>query len=351
MPKHDHDHAYENLKTTRLPNSEAEITGSIAPTNYAPYRGRALKNLLENLELPGFRKGHVPEAMFISRFGEQAVLEEIAELVLRESYPHIMAEQDLSPLGAPEIGITKLAKDNPIEFKIKVALYPDITLPDYKSIAAEENTKNEEVVVAEKDVQETILNLRKSRVPRDAEIAKEDADKEENLPAYNDAFVQSLGNFTDVKDFETKLRDGIKMEKERAAKEKKRITLLERLTMETETEVPGVLIESELAKMMAQFESDIARMGGNIEGYLTHIKKSLEDLKRDWRGDAEKRAKLELVLREIADKEKIAPKETDIEQELAHLREHHKDADPARLRIYVATMLEKEAVVKFLESQ
>ena len=351
MSKHDHAHLYENISTKKLPKSEVEISGSIPTKNYAPYRARALKNLLANLELPGFRKGHVSEAAFLSRFGEQSVLEEIADIVLRESYPHIVAEEDLSPLGAPEIGITKLAKDNPIEFKIKVALYPTVTLPAYKDIAKEENAKPEDVAVTEKDVADTIVNLRKSRVPRDTEVSKEDADKEENLPAYDDAFVQSLGNFTDVQDFETKLKDGIKTEKQRAAKEKKRIALLERLALESESEVPTVLIDSELAKMLAQFESDVARMGGTIEGYLQHINKSLEDLKRDWRGDAEKRARLELVLREIADKEKLVPDPKEVEKEIAHLKEHHADADPLKLKAYVETILEKEEVVKFLESQ
>lgn len=351
MQKHEHEHLYEGVKITTLPKSEVEITGSIPVAKYAPLRARALTGLLQNLDMPGFRKGHVPESTFISRYGEQPILEEIADMALRESYSHLIHEHNLSPLGSPQIGITKLAKDNPIEFKITIAIYPTVNLAAYKEIAKEENAKPEVATVTEKDIADTILNIRKSRVPADATISKDEADNEENLPAYNDAFVQTLGDFTDIKDFEMKLREGIKVEKERAAREKKRIALLERLTQESDTEVPSVLIESELAKMTAQFESDITRMGGTLETYLTHIKKSKEDLHRDWRGDAEKRAKLELVLREIADKEKIVPKIEDIDREVQHLEKHHTDADPTRLRAYVAAMIEKEEVVKFLESQ
>lgn len=351
MAPHDHEHLYENVLVTKLPKSEVEITVSVPPQKYTPYRAKALKNRLENLELPGFRKGHVPESTFISQFGEQAVLEEIADLVFRESYPHLISENKLSTLGLPQITITKLAKDNPIEFKIRVALYPEVMLPDYRAIAKEENAKIEEVHVTEKEVADTILNFRKSKIPKDKTLARSDAEKEENLPLYDDAFVQSFGNFTDVKDFETKLYENVKREKERMAKGKKRTTLLERLTSETEVEVPDVFIENELSKMLAQFESDITRMGGTLDTYLAHIKKTRDDLRRDWRGDAEKRAKLELVLREIWSKEKLESRKEDVEKEVAQLREHYKDADPAHLQAYVESMLKKEEVVKFLENQ
>jgi FKBP-type peptidyl-prolyl cis-trans isomerase (trigger factor) len=348
---HEHSHLYTEVAIKKLPGSKIELTGSIPVANYTPRRPKAVRNLLAHIELPGFRKGHVTESLFISKYGEFPILEEIAEEVLRESVAHILAHENIHPIGTPNIEIVKLAKDNPIEFKITTYTYPSVSLPDYLAIAKEHNAKQVTITVTDKDVQDTILNIRKSRVPREHDVRAADADKEENLPLYTDAFVQTLGNFKDIADFEQKLRIGITEEKTQVENQKKRVALLEDLVQQTDVETPDILIESELEKMFAQFESDIIQLGSTMDGYLTHIKKTKEDLARDWRGDAEKRAKLELILHEIAVKEKITPPPETIAHEVTRLQGIHKDVSAERLTTYVATMMTKDMVVKHLESQ
>lgn len=346
---HEHSHLYEKIEVRKLPGSKVEITGTIPVEKYLPERPKAVRNILAHVELPGFRKGHVTESLFISKFGEFPILEEIADSILRVAVAHILAHEDISPIGTPNIEILKLAKDNPIEFKISTYTYPVVQLPDYTKIAKEHTSTDTAITVTDKDMRDTILNIRKSRVPRDAEVLHADAEKEENLPLYNDAFVRTLGNFKDVADFEEKLRIGITEEKNQVEKQKKRVALLEELVQETDVETPDILIESELEKMFAQFESDIQQMGSTMEAYLTHIKKTKEDLARDWRGDAEKRAKLELILHEIARQEKIIPADEIVEKEVSHLKNIHKDVPAERLAAYVVTMMTKDLVVQFLE--
>ena len=62
-----------------------------------------------------------------------------------------------------------------------------------------------------------------------------------------------------------------------------------------------------------------------------------------------KRAKLQLVLNEIAEKENIEPDKSKVDHEVSHLLEHYKDADETRVRIYVESILRNEAVLKMLE--
>ena len=56
--------------------------------------------------------------------------------------------------------------------------------------------------------------------------------------------------------------------------------------------LPKILIENRLDKMEAQFRDDIAEMGMKVEDYLKHLKKSFEDMRKEWRPDAEKQGKL-----------------------------------------------------------
>ena len=98
-------------------------------------------------------------------------------------------------------------------------------------------------------------------------------------------------------------------------------------------------------------ESDITAMGIKFEDYLKHLNKSVEDLKVEFRGDAEKKAKLGLVLNKISEIENIIADLEDVEKEVAHILEHYKDADRERARIHAQNILTNEKIFQFLESQ
>ena len=92
-------------------------------------------------------------------------------------------------------------------------------------------------------------------------------------------------------------------------------------------------------------------MGLKFEAYLKHIKKTEEDLRSDWRVDAEKKAKLELILVEIAKVEKIIPEEEKVAKETDHLIEHYPTADRDRARSYIIKQMSQDLVFEYLEGQ
>lgn len=98
-------------------------------------------------------------------------------------------------------------------------------------------------------------------------------------------------------------------------------------------------------------ESDITQMGLKFEDYLKHLNKTKEDLRKEFRTDAEKKAKLGLVLSEISKAEKLVAEEIDVAKEVAHILEHYKDADPERAKLHAENILTNEKVFVFLENQ
>ena len=98
-------------------------------------------------------------------------------------------------------------------------------------------------------------------------------------------------------------------------------------------------------------ESDITQMGLKFEDYFKHLNKTKEVLRKEFRTDAEKKAKLALILSEIAKVEKIVAEEDKIVKEVEHLLEHYKDADPERARAHAENVLTNEKIFQFLESQ
>lgn len=97
-------------------------------------------------------------------------------------------------------------------------------------------------------------------------------------------------------------------------------------------------------------ESDIVAMGLKFEDYLKHLNKTVEDLRKDFKGDGEKKAKLSLVLHEIAKAEKIKADEKDVAKEVEMILAHYKDADPSRAEAHAENVLTNEKIFQFLEN-
>ncbi|TAK57958.1 hypothetical protein EPO17_00680, partial [Patescibacteria group bacterium] len=132
------------------------------------------------------------------------------------------------------------------------------------------------------------------------------------------------------------------------ANEKKRIEIAEAVIKATKADLPKVIVEAELDKMEAQFQDDISRMGIKPEEYLKHIKKTREEMRAEWRNDAQKRATLQIVLHKIAQTEKITADPERAEKEIKAILEHYPDADLNRVRNYVESMLVNEMVFDLL---
>ena len=109
------------------------------------------------------------------------------------------------------------------------------------------------------------------------------------------------------------------------------------------------MIDAEMNQMFAQMSEDLERAQLKIDDYLEHIKKSREDLVKEWTPNAEKRAKLQMVLNAIAKAESITPDPSIVDHEISNLLDKYKDADETRVRVYVESVMTNDAVMKMLE--
>ncbi len=177
---------------------------------------------------------------------------------------------------------------------------------------------------------------------------------DDELPELTDDYVKELGQpgqFETVDDFKSKIREHLGIEKEREVNAAHRAKITDGIIEETKMELPKVLVDSEIEQMFAQMNEDLTRAGLKMDDYLGHIKKTKEELVEEWTPAAEKRAKLQLVLNEIAKTEEIKPDQGLVDTQVDQLKEQYKDADEARVRIYVESILTNEAVMKVLEEQ
>ena len=315
-----------------LPDSEVELVGEVPAEALEQYAVAALEHIAGEIELPGFRKGHVPPEMAKKKVGEVAVLEEAVELAMQKLYPALISEHKIDAVGRPDIRITKLAPNNPAGLTLRVAVYPAFDLPNPPAGGWKEIWKSipEELIApaTDEEVDTAIESIRKARAEVDAKHhsekspAKETTRAEASLPALDDAFAQSLGAFADVADLKAKLKENMTAEKAQKAKEARRGKIIDQLLEKTTVAIPALFVESELEKIMGQMKEDITRVGMDFDDYLKRAGKTEEDIRGDFREQARKRAKLQLVLNKIAEDEKVEADPEAIEAEMKHALEH-----------------------------
>ncbi len=350
------------VKTKKLPKSEVEIEISF-PADFLDFtRKKALKLFSDSLEISGFRKGHIPENIVTEKVGEGKILEEAVDILLKEHFPKIIEQEKLDIIGRPNVSITKLALGNPVEIKATFATIPSFELPDYRKIAvsSKQSAASKEEEVTDKEIDDVLLQIRKNKAhfdyhqknpdDKDHKHINLDLEKEENLPELNDEFAKMAGNFKDVAELKEKIKENIKTEKKVREIEKRRAAIMEELLKNTKIELPEILVTSETEKSLAQMKDDIARAGHKFEDYLTQVKKSEEDLKKDFKESSEKKAKIQLIFNKIAEVEKLSPDKTILENEVKEVMKNYPEASEVNARIYVATILLNSAVLKLLEN-
>jgi len=325
-----------------LADSTVEIESELTAEELAHHRIHILKHLCEETEIAGFRKGFAPEKIILEKFGEMGVLERAVGVALNEVYPELLLEHKIDAIGRPEIVITKLSPGQPASFKIKTAVVPKFTLPDYKKIAAKINEQKElPAEISDKEIEELLIRLRYQLAGKNP-AEKLSAEEENKLPAITDEVVKKLGDYTDIADFKTKVKVAILEDKKRQNREKKRLTIIDDILAKTTIPLPPVLIENETDYLEARFADDLKMMGSNVEDYLKKIKKTKEELRLDLRPGAEKKARTRLKI--------IVPPE-EIKKETEHILSHHKDADPKKVEVFAEAIIKNELVIQFLENQ
>ena len=327
-----------------LPESEVEFAGEIPAEVVSQYRDEALAHISSELDLPGFRKGHVPADIALKKVGEVALLEESVEVLVRDFYPALMLAHKIDAVGRPNISITKLAPGSPVGLNVRTAVYPVVDVPSNWKDLAGKTPVEAAAPATDEEVNKTLEDLRKSRA-----VKKDDGTEE--LPELNDAFAKSLGAFESVDQLKEQIKKGISEEKERAAKDPRRGKIIDQLLEKSTVAVPKIFVESELDKIMGQMREDVARFGMSYEDYLKQVNKTEAAVRQDFYEQGAKRAKLQLVLNKLAADEKVEADQTAVDAEMKHAVEHFPEANFELLKSHIETVLRNELVLKMLEGE
>jgi len=188
---------------------------------------------------------------------------------------------------------------------------------------------------------------------------------ERTLPEVNDEFAKGLG-FKSLEMFKKHLKTNIRQEKEQNEQAKKDKEIIDLIMSKSKFgDIPEALLNSEIDKMIMELKDNVSKQGLVFEDYLKHLKKSEAELKIDFAGDALKRIEAALIIRKIAENEKIEATAEEIDQEVERsiamyklqqvpepeLKKIEKQLRSEQYRDYVSSLLRNRKTIELLRAE
>ena len=122
------------ISVRNLEPTKVKLTVTVEPEELNPYLDAARKEIAKQVNVPGFRKGHVPGKIIDQRIGFAAVAGEAVNDAVPELYSKALDETKIRPMAQPEFDVQDVPQSANDETKLKftatVERRPDIELPE-----------------------------------------------------------------------------------------------------------------------------------------------------------------------------------------------------------------------------
>lgn len=275
---------------SRKPDNTIELTITIPKKRVASAYEKVLEEFVVQTTVKGFRKGKAPRKKVEEEVGKAKINEETLKSVISEAYLEAVKEQKVKPIINPQISVVSLEEGKDWQIKAVTCELPKIDLGDYKG-EIKKALASEKIWVPGKD-------------------------KEEG--------------------------------KETQEKESERLKKVFQILIKTvKLQVPELLVQDETNRMLSRLLDQTGRLGMTVEQYAGSVNKTTDQLRQEYRQQAEESLKLELILSAIADKEKVEVSDEEVQKMTAAAPdEKTKEAmkTPAQ-QAYIHQLLRKRKVI------
>jgi trigger factor len=147
-----------NIEQQALDNHQIKLTVQLEPTKLEEAKHRAARHLSQHKKIPGFRPGKAPYAIILRTIGEETILEEALDILVKDIYPKAIEESKIKPYGPGSL--ENMPKLDPPTFEFVVPLEPEVVLGDYQKIRIPYKLKS----ITKKDIQKVLDDLRERQV-------------------------------------------------------------------------------------------------------------------------------------------------------------------------------------------
>lgn len=341
----------EKLETVGMPKVDLD---KMAPGNELTYK--ATVSLLPNINLPDLKKITVKRTVQeVSDAQVDEVLENLRKLQSKEVLKNDLAEDVDLVMVDMDMKLDGVSVDGGQAKDYRVYLSEDHYIPGF----------NKELIGLKKDDKKTFpISFPKTHYQKniagktvDVSVTVKDVFARQ-LPDLNESFAKALGQ-DNLEALRALLRTNIGKEAEQKAEERAEIEIFDAIIEKTKfSELPDVLVDAERKKMYYELTRDLERSGVSIENYLKDIKKTEEEINKDFTEQATKRAEAALISRHIAKANNITASEKEIDEEIQMMTDAYRDnpdyianLKKPEVRHTLATIITNKKVIKWLKEQ
>ncbi len=162
------------VKVEKKEHNITELVIELPVEDVAKAFTKAYQKLVQQVNIPGFRKGKAPRKMLEMRVGPDGMRSEAFDFIIPDAYRRAVEENSIEPVGRPEVTEVTLNEGEPCVFTVSVITKPEVTLGDYKGLTVE--SPSTEVTAEEVDKQIEALRERHAKmvVAEDAALGQGD---------------------------------------------------------------------------------------------------------------------------------------------------------------------------------
>ena len=121
--------SFESKETNR-----GVLTFTISQEQIKPELDRVFNSVKKNLNVPGFRKGHLPRPVFNQKFGEEALYQDALNNLLPNAYEAAVKEAGIEVVAQPQFDVASMEKGQDWTITAEVVTKPEVKLGEYKNL-------------------------------------------------------------------------------------------------------------------------------------------------------------------------------------------------------------------------
>ena len=276
----------------KLDDGTIQLTIPIPWSDVQKTRKTVVDEAVAGAELPGFRKGKAPREVVEKSLDEARVRDEVLKKLLPQAYITAVQDHKLQPIMNPKISVQKIEDGKDWEFIAQTVEMPHITLGKYK------------------DEVKKITAKSKIAIP-----GKEPFD-----PAQG---KQQEVNFDEV---------------------------MKAVLDTVQLTIPDLLLDQEVDRQLSNTLDEIKKLGLSLDQYLASTGKTAEALREDYKKKAENDIKIEFALQKIAEEEKIAVDEKEIEEAIQKAKDDDEKRHLEANKYLLANIIRQQKTLDFLRN-
>ncbi len=135
---------------------KVKLTVEVEPQRVKKAFDAAAKELANQVQMPGFRKGKVPRKLIEQRLGTGVIAQQALEESLSTYYAEALEETDIDPVAMPEVDVKNFDETDGCTFEATVEIRPEFDVPDHEGIGVSFPDWD----VADEDVRDQLAQMR-----------------------------------------------------------------------------------------------------------------------------------------------------------------------------------------------